>query len=313
MLWSLTLVALGAALLTFGGDRLVDASVDLARRARLTPAVIGLTVVAAGTSMPELFVSATAALRGSSEIALGNVVGSNIANIGLILGLCGMVVSLPAGAGVLSFDYPVLLAVSIGVPLLGLDGRLSRPESALCVAALATYLLVSVVRARRRGEAAAAASLPPPVTRGIATLIAMLLAATLALAFGARLLVGGAVQIAETLGVSERIVGLTIVAVGTSLPELVASAAAAIKQQHEMAVSNIVGSNVFNLLGILGVTGVIRPLEFQPEILRLDIPVMLGFTLLLLPILKDTRVSRPEGLLLFLLYASYMVWLARPG
>lgn len=310
---SLTLVAAGIGLLIFGGDRLVEASIDLARRARLTPAFIGLTVVAAGTSMPELFVSATAALAGSPGIALGNVIGSNIANVGLILGLCAMVAPLPVGAGIMRLDYPVLVGVSIGVPLLGLDGWLGRWDSALCVLALSVYVGVAVALARRTLPVQADSQAGAAPARSIGPMLAWLVAALVCLAVGARVLVIGAVQIAHALGVSERVVGLTIVAVGTSLPELVASAAAALKQQQELAVANIVGSNIFNLLGILGVTGLIQPLPTEAGKLNIDVPVMIGFALALLPLARDERVSRLEGALLVLLYAGYLLMLARPG
>lgn len=315
MLGSLFLVAAGALLLALAGDRLVDSAVVLARKARLTPAVIGLTIVAAGTSLPELFVSATAALAGTPEIALGNVIGSNIANVGLVLGVCALVATIPVGRGILRFDYPVMLAVSLALPPICWNGILSRLEGALAVAVLIGYLAWSLALARRAAGSLPAAGALPAAALGSHSwaLLLWLLAAFAGLGLGARFLVIGAVDIARALGISERVVGLTIVAVGTSLPELVASAAAALKQQHDMAVANIVGSNLFNLLGILGVTALIRPLAVDPAMLRFDIPVMIGFALLLLPMLRDLVLSRAEGGVLLACYAAYLAALARTG
>jgi cation:H+ antiporter len=315
------LIVVGAVVLGFSGTRLVDFAAGLAEKVRLTPAVIGLTVVAIGTSMPELLVSLTAALRGSSDMALGNAVGSNIANIGLVLGACAIITPVPVARSILRFEYPFLLVACWVGLLLCRDGRLDNLESGSFLAAVIGFVAYSVWVARREATAAdqavLAASVPDragALMRRPAWLLALgILAALLGLVAGAHLLVTGAVDLARSVGMSERVVGLTVLAVGTSLPELAFSVAAAVKKEQEMAVSNVVGSNVFNLLGILGVTGAIRPIAVS-EMASLDLWVMVGLTLLLLPLLvRGRRLSRAGGAGLLAAYTAYVLWLARGG
>jgi len=273
MLLDVVLVAGGAVVLAYAGNRLVDFAVAVAEKARLTPAVIGLTIVAAGTSAPELLVSVTGALRGSPGIAMGNVVGSNVANIGLILGACALMAPIPVAGGVLRFEYPFLLLASWIALLLSRDGWLDRRK--------ATW-----------------------------TLVLGILAALAGLVLGAHALVSGAVKLSRALGVSERVVGLTVVAVGTSLPELAVSLAAALRKQQEMAMANIVGSNIFNLLMILGTAGVVRPLPIEPRMISVDLWVMLGFAVLLVPLVFRRGVlTRGGGACLLAAYAGYVAWL----
>jgi cation:H+ antiporter len=313
------LLAVGALLLAYAGHRLVDFAAALAEKARLTPAVIGLTVVAAGTSAPELAVSVSGALRGSADIALGNVVGSNIANIGLILGGCAAVAAIPIARGVLRFEYPFLLLASWIVLLLSRDGRLDRLESSFFLASMAAFTGYAVWVARREISAIERQRVGETIPRHAESLSRqpawrLLLgtsAALLGLVVGGDLLVRGAVGMAHSLGVSERVVGLTVVAIGTSLPELAVSLAAALKRQQEMAVANVVGSNVFNLLMILGVAGLVRPLTVDPRIASVDLWVMMGFTVLLLPlVLRRQTLSRAGGVCLLSCYLGYLAWLA---
>ena len=301
-------------MVTYAGIRLVDFAAAVAERARLTPAVIALTVVAAGTSMPELVVSFFAALRGSPDIAMGNVVGSNIANIGLILGVCAVIASIPVGRNALRFDYPFLLLASSVTWLLCRDGVLDRIESAAMLAAMGAFTAYSV-RTARREFASAEAIATNELSRSPAwRLLLGLGAALVGLSVGASILVTGAVGIAHALGVSERVVGLTIVAVGTSLPELAFSLAAALRKQQDMAVSNVIGSNIFNLMAILGLTGLAAPIPVDPGIATSDIAVMIGFTLALLPLVaRGRRLSRAGGALLLVGYAGYLGWLAAAG
>jgi cation:H+ antiporter len=317
VLLNLLFVLVGAALLAFSGDRLVDASTALARRARVTPAVIGLTVVAAGTSAPELFVSVTAALRGSPEIALANVIGSNIANVGLILGCCALLSALPVAPSILRREYPIMLLATLGLLLVCRDGVMDRAEGLFFLACMVAFLGFSIWLARiERAVAAEGDALESDheglLRRSPAALLGLLVGSIAGLGVGARLLVGGAVSIADSLGMSERLIGLTLVAVGTSLPELVASGAAALKGQHGLAVANVMGSNVFNLLLILGTTATIQPLRVDPALLGQDMPTMFAFALLLVPLaLRNRRLGRPGGVVLLLAYASYLFLISR--
>jgi cation:H+ antiporter len=317
--FDIALLFLGVGLLAYSGNHLVDFAVALAERARLTPAVIGLTVVAAGTSAPELAVSVTGALHGSPGIALGNVVGSNIANMGLILGLCALVAPIPVARGVLRFEYPFLLLASWIALLLSRDGWLDRLEGGFFLASMVGFTAYTVWVARREitnAEKDRLALMPEGALRlrrqpawGIGLGI---LGSLAGLVLGGQALVTGASSVAHVLGVSERVVGLTVVAVGTSVPELAVSLAASLKRQQGMAVANIVGSNIFNLLMILGVAGVVRPLAVDPRMVSLDLWVMLGFALLLLPLVSRRRtLSSCGGALLLSAYAGYVLWLIR--
>lgn len=316
--FDLVLIALGAAALAYSGDHLVDFAVALAEKGRLKPAVIGLTVVAAGTSAPELAVSITGALHGTPGIALGNVVGSNIANIGLILGACAILAPIPVAPGVLRFEYPFLVLASWITLLLCRDGWLDRLEGGFFLASMIAFTAYAVWVARREipdaEKDAVAESVPEHagrVRRWPLWKLALGISGTLlGLVLGGQALVSGAVGVASALGVSERVVGLTVVAIGTSLPELAVSLAAALKKQQEMAVANVVGSNVFNLLMILGVTGLARPLPIDPGIVSVDLWVMMGFTVLLLPLVFRRRtLGRLAGAGLLLTYGSYVAWL----
>ncbi len=312
-------ILIGAAVLAHAGSRLVDFAAALAEKARLTPAVIGLTIVAAGTSAPELAVSLTGALHGSSGIALGNVVGSNIANIGLILGGCAVVAAIPVAPGVLRFEYPFLVLTSWITLLLCRDGSLDRLEGGFFLASMAGFTAYAVLVARREiteAEQRTVAAVVPEQAQGLTRwpiwrLALGIVATLLGLLLGGQGLVNGAVGVAQALGLSERVVGLTIVAIGTSLPELAVSVAAALKGQQEMAVANVVGSNVFNLLLILGATGLVRALPVEARMISVDLWVMMGFTVLLLPLVFRRRsLSRGAGGILLLGYACYLAWLA---
>lgn len=309
----------GAAILAYAGDRLVDLAAAIAERAGLTPAVIGLTIVAAGTSAPELFVSVTGALQGSPGIAMGNVVGSNIANIGLVLAVCAIFAPVPVTVELLRFEYPFLVLASWVTLLLSRDGWLDRLEGAFFLASVAGFSAY-VVQVARRGI--------PPAERSLAAeavplraerlshrppwaLALGVLGALAGLVLGAQALVGGAVGLARALGISERVVGLTVVAIGTSLPELAVSLIAALRKQQELAVANIVGSNIFNLLMILGASSLARPLPVDARMVSVDLWVMLAFTVLLLALVFHRRtLTRGGGAGLLLAYACYVGWLA---
>jgi cation:H+ antiporter len=314
------LVISGLGLLAVGGEALVRGSVALARLAGLTPAVIGLTVVAAGTSFPELVVSLVAAFRGQPDIAVGNVVGSNIFNLGFIAGLVAVVTVVPVRGNVVKLEWPVMLLATVMFLLLATDGVFSRPEAGGFLLALLIFIAWSVRIAREDVKAAEVEAFRDEMTwRGLRIrygreilAVALVVGGFVLLGVGGRLLVDGAVRLAQMAGLSERVIGLTIVAAGTSAPEVAASLVAARRQQTELALANLIGSNIFNLLGILGLSGLIIPLRIAPEILGNDGWWMLALTVLLLPLMRmGMRLSRTDGVILLATYAAYLVLLLR--
>lgn len=317
MLFDILLIVGGIVLLAVGGDKLVDYAAGIALRAKLTPAVVGLTVVAFGTSAPELAVGVVAAVQGSPDIVLGNVLGSNIANIALILGLCALIARIPVGMEIFRLEYPVLILSTFLTGLLCRDGLFDRIESGFFVLSLVIFVgfTVRIARGRitrkeREEIRDAVEEIVEPVEKRPTSLLVLgTLASLVGLTVGSRLLVEGAVGIAGALGMSERVIGLTVVAVGTSLPELVASLAAALKNHTAMAVANIIGSNLFNLLFILGAAGLIVPLPVAPA-LNLDLIMMAAVTVLFIPVAVAGRsVSRADGGLLLCVYIGYTFWL----
>lgn len=311
MLWALLSVVGGLVLLSGGADGLVRGAASLARRLGMTPLVIGLTVVAMGTSMPELVVSVDAALRGRSAVALGNVVGSNIANIGLILGSAALISTLQVRAQVIRFDVPVLVGVSLLAGGLLIDGTLSRIDGAVLVAGLVGYVAFNLYVAQTRTSPIVREEfeevIPEPHSVGLDVLY--LVGGLVALIIGSQLMVGGAITIAQQWGLSETVIGLTVVAVGTSLPELATSGAAAFRGEGDIAVGNAVGSSIFNVLAILGITALVHPLANE-GIGLIDGGVMVGLTLVLLPLMRtEYTLSRWEGAGLLVAYVGYMAYL----
>jgi cation:H+ antiporter len=310
------LLAAGLVALFAGGDILVRGAVAIARRVGLSEMVIGLTLVGFGTSTPELVTSVQAALTGAPGIAIGNVVGSNIANILLILGLGAVLAPVAVAPGALARDGGVMVAASLAALAVLASGTVGRVAGAGFVAALVAYLGLTLWRERRGRSATAAIHAAEADTVGgttgplwWATLLAL---AGLALTvLGARLLVEGAVGLAAVAGVPEAVIGLTIVAVGTSLPELVTTVAAVRQQRGDVALGNVIGSNIFNILGILGVTALVNPLPVPPEILRFDIWAMLAATAALIVFARSgRRIGRVEGATLLAAYLGYLGWLA---
>lgn len=312
----LAFVLLGMALLYAGGELLVDGATALARRFGVSSLVVGLTVVAFGTSSPEMAATLVAAVRGVPEVAVGNVLGSNVANLGLILGAAALFHALQAQLKFILREVPFMILCCAAMLPLALDGAYGRIDAVVLLAALALYLGVLVWEARR-GDVPATAMAEYDQEYGEAVdlrpLSRSLLevgAGVVLLAGGAHVLVEGAVGIAHLAGVPDRVVGISLVAVGTSLPELAACVVAALKKEADIVLGNLVGSNVFNVLAILGVTALVHPLEVSASGIRADYLVMLAFALALLPILGlRKRVSRPEGAVLLLAYAAYIVWL----
>ena len=291
--------------LFFGGEALVRGSVGIARRMAIPPLLIGLTVVGFGTSTPELLVSVDAAWRGVPDIALGNIVGSNIANILLIVGLSALVWPIRVSIGTLRRDLAVMLAAALVLVPLFWMGSLGRPAGLLLVLALVAYLTWAWLAP---GEAEAAAE---ATSRPLWQSLIWVGVGLAALMLGARWLVDGAVSIARTHGVSEAFIGLTIVAVGTSLPELATSIIAALRRQSEIAIGNIVGSNIFNVLGILGVTALIAPIPVAGRFPSFDLPVMIGASLALaVLLLLRPGIGRGVGVAMLAGYLVY-VWAAQ--
>ena len=293
--------------LFFGGEALVRGSVGIARRMAIPPLLIGLTVVGFGTSTPELLVSVDAAWRGVPDIALGNVVGSNIANILLIIGLSALIWPITVTGATLRRDTGVMMAGALLLVPMFAMGQMGRLSGLTLVAGLAAYLVWAY---RHPGEMVAEdVGVTAPASAFVSTL--WVLGGLVALMIGARCLVDGAVSIARGYGISEAFIGLTIVAVGTSLPELATSLIAALRRQSEIAIGNIVGSNIFNVLGILGVTALIAPIPVASRFLTFDLPVMIAFSLFL-PVLLLTRpvIGRGIGAAMLAGYAAY-VWAAQ--
>ncbi|MEQ9258937.1 MAG: calcium/sodium antiporter [Roseovarius sp.] len=295
---------------------LVRGAVSAARALNISPMVIGLTLVGFGTSTPELVTSLQAALSGSSGIAIGNVVGSNIGNVLLILGLAALLAPIAVDPRAFRRDGTVMIAATLAGLAVVLAGEAGRLAGALFLAGLAAYLGFTLWSERGSApspagavyEAEAEAVPGPDQPMALSLVIAVAgLALTL---LGARFLVSGAVEIASAAGISEAVIGLTIVAIGTSMPELVTAVIAVRKGQGDVALGNVLGSNIFNLLGILGITALVQPMAVPPEIIRLDIWVMTGAALLLMVFARTGwRIGRREGGLMLALYLAYLVWL----
>lgn len=305
------LIVLGLLGLLVGGELLVRFATQLARRLGISALVIGLTVVAFGTSAPELAASLTAALRGSPEIALGNVIGSNTVNIGLILGLSALVMPLTTDARFLRRELPFMVLTGGALLPLLLDDRLGRLEGLGLLGVLLIYLAM-LLRAGSAPQPEAVKEAEPTALNPLWRCLVGIAGGLVLLVSGAQALVAGAVTTATALGVPETVIGLTLVAVGTSLPELASSLVAALRGETDIVLGNIIGSNIFNVLAILGISSLAQPLAAPFASFSVSLWVMLGFTLLTVPFLA-TRLTlhRWEGALLMVLYAAYTVWLLR--
>lgn len=308
----LLLFSLGLGLLIGGADRFLSGASALALRFGVSPFVVGLVIVGFGTSAPELAVNLSAVWKGSVDLAMGNVVGSNIANVGLILGLSAIIAPLAVAMRLIRVEAPLMLAVSAALLLLCLDGELGRGDAALLLAGF-VGLLWLVMRAARDEPGAVQAELGelaapggPPWRDGVWLVLGLA-----GLIGGAALMVDAAVAIARMWGWSELLIGLTVVAVGTSLPELASSLLAARRGQTDIAVGNVVGSNLFNILLILGATAAFQPLPVARGMLSVELPVMIGFAVLSYVLMKRyQRLSRPSGVVLLLAFIGFTAWQA---
>ena len=303
------LIACSLALLCAGAEGLVRGSASLARRLGLSSLVVGLTVVAFGTSAPELVVSLRATFVGSGDIAVANVVGSNCFNIGVILGVAALVRPLSIRFKLVQVDTPIMIGVSVALLAIAADHRIGRLEGAALLLGIVAFTVATVWIARRaatRAVTAEFAEAAPAVLKSPALDVAFILGGLALLVAGANLLVQHAIAVARMLDVSEAVIGLTIVAAGTSMPELATSVIAALRREPDIAVGNVVGSNIFNILGILGCSAVVRPLEL-PGVSRLDFGAMAAFAVVLMPMLwTGRRLRRAEGAALLAGYAAYL-------
>ena len=301
----------GLIFLFIGAEGLIRGASALALRVGITPLVVGLTVVAFGTSTPELVVSLKAALIGNSSISLGNVVGSNIANIALILGIAALIRPLDVHANVIRREIPIMIGLSILLIVLLYDGELSLIDGIIFVAGIITYTIVNILMARKEKNVEVENEFKEGLKTklGVPVSILFVVGGLGLMILGANLFVTSAISIAKAVGVSDAIIGLTIVAVGTSLPELITSIVAAYKNESDIAIGNVVGSNIFNILGILGITAIVIPLS-SAGISYVDFGVMLFTALILLPLSKTGfKITRFEGFFLVTGYIAYIYYL----
>ncbi|MDD3127496.1 MAG: calcium/sodium antiporter [Candidatus Izemoplasmatales bacterium] len=313
------LILAGLVMLYYGAEFLVKGSSHLAFRLGVTPLLIGLTIVACGTSMPELIVSLDAAATGKGDIAAGNVIGSNICNVGLILGLAALLAPLKVKSQLIKFDSPVMIFSTLLCCVFLANGNIGRYEAGAMFVLFIAYNLVNIKIARLQnlsGKDVASEeefdfkNTKSLIQRSMGLQIAFIIGGLLILVGGSECLIKGSVELARWMGVSEAVIGLTIVALGTSLPELATSVVAAIKKEADIAIGNIVGSCTFNILGILGLSGMIVPIK-APGIEKLDLYTMMILAILLLPFMWTRKtISRTEGFVFLSIYALYIVILA---
>lgn len=318
MLLDCLLIVVGIAMVLYGADRLTEGAASLARRMNVSEMVIGLTIVAAGTSAPELFVSAVSALNGTPDLAIGNVVGSNIMNTLLIVGVTAMVAPMFISRATVSKDIPFSIGAAVLITGLCLDGldsfslagkTISRMDGTLLLAAFALFMVYTFAVTRKNVDSSASSESDEPATAPVWKSLLFVVLGLALLIVGSNCFVDSATSVAEILGVSQSVIGLTIVAGGTSLPELATSVVAARKGQSAIAIGNVIGSNVFNILLILGLTATICPMQIE-GITLVDMVVML-LSVLLLWLFSFTKltVERWEGAVLTLGYAAYLAWL----
>jgi cation:H+ antiporter len=331
MLTQLVVFILGLGILYLGADWLIEGASELAKKLGIRSLIIGLTIVALGTSLPEFLLNLFAVAAEEDGLAIGNIVGSNIANIALILGISAMVMPLSVDGAVLKKEYPIMLAATGLFYLLVLDGVISRLDGAILVSGLIAFL-VFVIRDASTGEDQTDVTVEAPAPEeapfaarsgikkwldherlGPAMRILLIIAGMGALAIGARLMVQSAITMAAMLNINPVIVGLSIVAIGTSLPELAASLMASVRQESDLSVGNILGSNLLNILFVVGVVALIEPMQVDSETLNFHMPVMIAFSLLLWPLTRrHQRLGRPGAFIFLCCFLGYMGWLLYP-
>ena len=309
MTFTIILFFAGLALLYYGADFLVDGSSRLALSFGIRPLIIGMTIVSFATSMPEMMVSLLAVGQGSSDIAVGNIVGSNVANIGLILGASALLMPLMVPRGLLSRELPIMIAATLILYLMCIDGTLSRVDGGILLFALVLFIAYCLRFARQAGlNPEAPESFVAEETGHRGRDVLYIVGGIIGLGVGANWMVSSAVTIARAIGLSELFIGMTIVALGTSLPELAASLMSAAKGEMEISIGNVIGSNIFNILFVLGACPLLQPISVDPAILRLELPVVMVFSVGLVPLCWHRHViGRWKGVLLLLAYAAFIV------
>lgn len=312
MLLAIGALITGIALLVWGADRFVDGAASVAKNLRVPPMVIGLTIVSIGTSLPEMIVTAMAAFDGNRDLGIGNVLGSNIANIGLVLGVTALIIPLAVQSMTLRREMPVLILITFLAFALLADGVLSRMDGIILIVGLVLMMgwLTSIGMKDRHDPLIEEFTESIPEGMSMKSSILWFIVGLAVLIISSRMVVWGAVEIAHFFGVSDLIIGLTIIAIGTSLPELVASVAGAVKGEADLAIGNVIGSNMFNLLAVLAMPALIYPGAFAQEALMRDFPIMLGFTIALLIVSLGFKVggkiNRFEGGLLLSGFVGYL-------
>ncbi len=311
ILLSLAAVLGGFVLLVWGAERFVHGAAALARNLGVSPLIIGLTIVGVGTSAPEILVSAVAAWQGNPAMGVGNAIGSNITNIALVLGMTALILPLTVNSQTLKREYPVMFLIMVIALILVLDGQLTRIDGVILLIGLVImvrWMIRLGLKEKKDPLELEYEHEIPHLATGKA--VFWLLAGMILLLLSSRILVWGAVNIAQALGVSDLIIGLTIVAIGTSMPELAASIMSAVKKEHDIAIGNVIGSNMFNLLAVLGLPGLISPHTLDPELLTRDFPWMFGLSIALFIFAYGFRgqgqINRWEGLLLLGGYFTYL-------
>jgi cation:H+ antiporter len=309
-------LVLGLVIMIWGAELLVRGASRLATAVGISPLVVGLTVVAFGTSSPELAVSVMSSFKGQADLALGNVVGSNIFNVLLILGISALIVPLVVAQQLVRFDVPVMIVISLLILLMGMDGKIGRFDGAILFAGIISYTVFLIRQSRREGSEEVKAEYETefggkPASSWLMN-VGLVVIGLAGLMLGSKWLVDSAVSIAEAFGVSELVIGLTIVAAGTSMPEVATSVMAAIKGERDIAVGNVVGSNIFNILSVLGLSSLVAPagITVSDAALRFDIPVMIAVAVACLPIFFiGYRISRFNGAAFLFFYIAYLVYL----
>ncbi len=315
MLWSFIEVIIGLILLTWGADRFVEGTAAAARKLGMAPLLVGLTILAFGTSAPEIIVSALSALRGEPDLAIGNALGSNIVNIGLVLGIVALIRPIELTSATIRREMATLMAVSLLVVVLFLDGNLGRRDGAVLLGALVlvVFWMIKIgFRSPDDDPIVAEYEAEIPKFHNMKIMLFWLFTGLVTLLVGAELLVGGAINVARMMGVSEVVIGIVLVAFGTSLPELAVSISAVLKGEYGLVLGNIIGSNIFNSLAVVGIAGVIAPSILPASVLSLHILVMVGFTLGLFVITYDCdgkyAIRKREGLSLLVAFLAYEVY-----
>ncbi|NHN26848.1 calcium/sodium antiporter [Flavobacterium jejuense] len=301
-------IIIGLVLLVVGGNWLLKSSVGLSLRLNISKIIVGLTVVSFATSAPEMIVSVKAALDGFPDIALGNVIGSNIGNIGLVLGVVLLINAIQVDKSFYITDWPTkMIASTLLFVFLIIDGGLTRIDGFIFISLLAIFLIILI---RNNKKVKVDIDVPMEENMSYVKIFGLLIIGGVALWGGSELLVKGAVNLAESVGVSKRVIAITVVSIGTSIPELASSIIAAIKKENDISIGNIIGSNIFNILSVLGVTAIIKPIEkVDVRIISQDIYWMLGFAFILLPMVilpKKGSLSLKEGVLLLVAYGVFL-------